>query len=34
MCTEINIGFNALETMVATLEYFLAWRNIRSDRPD
>jgi len=21
LCTELNIGFNALETMVATLEY-------------
>jgi hypothetical protein len=23
LCTELNIGFNALETMVATLEYFI-----------
>jgi len=30
----MSIGFNALETMEATLEYFQAWRNIRSDRPD
>jgi hypothetical protein len=29
LCTEQNIGFNELETMVATLEYLLPHDNAR-----
>jgi hypothetical protein len=29
LCTELNIGFNALEIMVATLEYLLQHDNVR-----
>jgi hypothetical protein len=29
LCTELNIGFNALEMMVATLEYLLQYDNAR-----
>jgi hypothetical protein len=29
LCTELNIGFNALEMMVATLEYLLKYDNAR-----
>jgi hypothetical protein len=29
LCTELNIGFNALEIMVATLEYLLQYDNAR-----
>jgi hypothetical protein len=29
LCTELNIGFNALEMIVATLEYLLQHDNAR-----
>jgi hypothetical protein len=29
LCTELNIGFNALEIMVATLKYLLQYDNAR-----